>query len=1186
MDQVQLGPFVLEERIGEGGMGAVWRASHIETGWDVAVKVLTAERTREDRYRREFRREIQALAKLHHDSIASIADYGTIDDEAAEHHADEFVAGAPWFAMEYIGGENLSETGDWTWARLKLVILALLDGLAHAHAKGIIHRDLKPSNVMVARDDRDDRPNGPKLVDFGIAQLDEPRDRSGAEQRRVTGTPSYMAPEQIAGQSRDQGPWTDLYALGCMVWQTVCAEPPVEGETTNEILRGHLNAQRGDFRPAMAVPEGLEQWLGSLLQRQPGARPKRAADAAWALFQLGDVEDSRNPRREGAAPTETGEFGPALATLAATARVEPDPTIPPMADVPDATIPDPSPPPADRLPPMPEHWRREGAPGTTSPMPKAGLQLFGLREVPLVDRDAIRDHLWHQLRRVREAGRARAVLLEGPAGRGKSRIAEWLYRRVAETGVSTPLRAIHTLRGGPNQGFPGMLRRFFHAQELHRGEFFERLRQRRPPLRPGSPLGTDKYARAVTELVYPTADDAAGVEGPPYKFAGPEHRYAMLRQVLGLLGDRRPLLLWLDDLQWSNDSLGFLEHLWKSPGDPPSLLVVGTLRSDVVAEDGEFADRLERLEDADAVTRTELSPLSGIDHRALIEAMLDLAPKLVEMLVERTEGNPLFAMQILSSWIENEDLVAGDRGYELEDDRDLELPRDIHGLWSDRIERVLASFDTTPKREILRALELAAALGREVDQREWNAILTAAETQEPAGLIRTLVDRGLARREKGGWSFAHGLLVESLARQARERGRWENHHRSCARGLESLLDSNVPGPRERIAEHWIEAGELEHALGHLFEESKLYGRRAEYDAAWRTWNERGELLDRLGTPPNDKRRLEQSVLAARLLGVQGEYDRAEKLALGVRDQLDSIDDPWLDNRTADVLGSIAQRRGDPDGGEQWTRLALETAQSEGNAKWETRAHYHLARQRFFEGDLDEAERRARLAVEAAERGGDRYTKLHALRVLASMRQAKGDESSRVKLERVCELAREAGYPHIEAQATNSLGELARLNDDLQRAREHYEDFYNLVRDFASPFNEGVALLNLAQTEIAAGEFQRAEECLESAQRTFDSLGTQSRDITIAVARLTLAASVGDWRRFDAKWNAFQDGWSDDGPLQTDFPWLLERAAEFCLDAGEARRARDVLGLAHRLWDRLGNDEGVERVERLQRAAPD
>jgi len=196
--QIPLGPFELTKRIGVGGMGEVWQGFHRQQKVPVAVKVITAARARQNKYRKAFREEVRSCAGLNHPGVVMVFDFGELDAAAEEASQGRMIEGSPYLAMELAEGGSLAQTPlPRTWADLRYKMLALLDVLAHAHARGVIHRDLKLGNVLLF--DRENGMSGLKLADFGLAHAADRQERS---LRGTSGTPLYMAPEQFRGAWR------------------------------------------------------------------------------------------------------------------------------------------------------------------------------------------------------------------------------------------------------------------------------------------------------------------------------------------------------------------------------------------------------------------------------------------------------------------------------------------------------------------------------------------------------------------------------------------------------------------------------------------------------------------------------------------------------------------------------------------------------------------------------------------------------------------------------------------------------------------------------------------------------------------------------------------------------------------------------------------------------------------------
>ncbi|HEY2738843.1 MAG TPA: serine/threonine-protein kinase, partial [Thermoanaerobaculia bacterium] len=285
---IPLGPFGLIRRIGRGGMAEVWSGVHITQGVPVAVKVMTGERLRDAQYREAFRNEVQAVASLDHPGIVMVLDHGEVSAESETASKGLLPRGSPYLAMELADGGTLLDTAREVedWNTLRSILFALLDAMAHAHALGVVHRDLKPSNVLIFGAGADRQL---KLADFGLAQAVEAIQVLPDSSDFVCGTPSYMAPEQIRGEWRDYGAWTDLYGLGSLAWMIATGKPPFYDAGLLELVRRQLCEEPPDLQPLFPVPAGFEAWLRRLLEKEPGHRFVRAADAAWSLRGLGSV---------------------------------------------------------------------------------------------------------------------------------------------------------------------------------------------------------------------------------------------------------------------------------------------------------------------------------------------------------------------------------------------------------------------------------------------------------------------------------------------------------------------------------------------------------------------------------------------------------------------------------------------------------------------------------------------------------------------------------------------------------------------------------------------------------------------------------------------------------------------------------------------------------------------------------
>jgi len=253
--------------LGEGGMGAVYRGEQISLRRAIAVKVLRPELSANQNLLTRFSQEAQAVAKLDHPNTVKVYDFGQDTD------------GSLFIAMELIDGKPLREVigaaGPLPPARAFNIAQQVAASLADAHANNIVHRDLKPDNVMLV--DKGKHKDIVRVLDFGIAKL---RDDSRATQAAMTqagdmlGTPQYMAPEQIKGEAIDGR--TDIYALGCLIYEMVTARLPFEAPTVLAMLSKHLMEMPpppSQRRPELGLSPAIDHVVMTAIQKDPAARP-------------------------------------------------------------------------------------------------------------------------------------------------------------------------------------------------------------------------------------------------------------------------------------------------------------------------------------------------------------------------------------------------------------------------------------------------------------------------------------------------------------------------------------------------------------------------------------------------------------------------------------------------------------------------------------------------------------------------------------------------------------------------------------------------------------------------------------------------------------------------------------------------------------------------------------------------
>jgi len=271
----ELGPYRIEDLIGAGGMGEVYRARDSRLRRDVAIKVLPAAYAADSDRLRRFEQEARAAGALNHPNLLTLHDVGT-------------VGGQPYLVTELLDGETLrarTARGSMSVARACAIASDIARGLAAAHAKGIVHRDLKPENVMVTRDGR------VKILDFGLAKLRAPDpaadDLTAAaplktETATVMGTAGYMAPEQVRDEPAD--PRTDLFALGAILYELITGQRSFSRASRIETLNAVLHDDPSGWpAPSVSIPIGVERIVRRCLEKDPDARFESARDLAFAL---------------------------------------------------------------------------------------------------------------------------------------------------------------------------------------------------------------------------------------------------------------------------------------------------------------------------------------------------------------------------------------------------------------------------------------------------------------------------------------------------------------------------------------------------------------------------------------------------------------------------------------------------------------------------------------------------------------------------------------------------------------------------------------------------------------------------------------------------------------------------------------------------------------------------------------
>ncbi len=276
----KLGQYTLTEKIGEGGMGVVYRAEHEMLRRPTAIKLLPPGRAGEDSLRR-FEREVQLTARLTNPHTVSVYDFGRTPD------------GLFYYVMEYLDGVDLEtlvrESGPLAPGRAVRILRQVCAALAEAHGIGLIHRDIKPANVILC--ERGGIPDIAKVLDFGLVKDVSDTSSAMTNENVLHGTPQYMAPEAIR-DAKSVDPRSDLYAVGAVGYFLLTGTPVFSGKSPLETIHHHLQTEPESLarRLGRAVPEDLEALILRCLAKDADQRPDSAKALAKALAACGGVQ--------------------------------------------------------------------------------------------------------------------------------------------------------------------------------------------------------------------------------------------------------------------------------------------------------------------------------------------------------------------------------------------------------------------------------------------------------------------------------------------------------------------------------------------------------------------------------------------------------------------------------------------------------------------------------------------------------------------------------------------------------------------------------------------------------------------------------------------------------------------------------------------------------------------------------
>lgn len=1094
------GRFVVLEKIGAGGMGAVYRALQTSLDREVALKVLHSDKAFTARARRRFGREARAIARLNHPHIAGVYDFGTDNDEQTL-----------WLAMELVDGFAMSrlKRDDVDILRLASLTDQVLSALSAAHARGIIHRDLKPSNILVTKDDEGREVI--KLVDFGLAATQSGdldlkgapgglgSEKSEADNRRVIlGTPRYMAPEIFRRKPVD--PRVDLYALGVILFEILAGEPPYPGDDPKKVMKAHLNAPipQIEVRTGRDLPAELERCIYRLLAKDPTERIQTAAEAResiqavinqfsfvpWMVTgpQFNDPNSPGHPGNVSAAGFLSGYGGQ---------------TVPPAAMF-------------------------------------GGSSTFGMpstQKAPLVGRVDERRSIERHVRRAVEQGEGGLVFVEGAAGAGKSRLIEWIRVRVEESGVMRVAQGNYSRSSGGFNGVRAVLESVLGTQDSSYDQLPYMVRTRLEQWG----FSNSEIEQAIG-LMQPGGEDAVFEPGD---FDGTratnrrERVFSTLETILRRAAKERPLLIILEDLHFAGEpTAAFLEHL--SVGlqfDPAPLVVMGSMRSGEMRNAPHLYEVLERLErvSAEDVLRITLDRLSDQEIVGLIEHLAPVESGVAREIARRVSGNPLHATELLRYLQESGKLYYDNGSWALADgtDIDAEIPGEIADMMRYRARQVWES--NADSAQMKAIVERATILGRRFDYRLFRSML-ARESSRPYvekldSALEILVREGILREighsGEDILEFDHVLMRDVLLQDMEGRRALRGLHKVAAEAKIDFYSDRIDAHAEEIAEHYRRAREPQGVYIYTLKAARAAANAADLKRAMELYREAEELSGSAKTDELDGMLAESSyVLQSEEVALEvahlerrvGEYDTARSHYR----KLLSGDNVAVGLWARWGLGKLAERQGDLSEAEGWyeaarreARAARDLGHGEVAEQVDTFSLCALGGIASMRGNFSAASVLLGEALEKAEAIEEPALQAEALQLLAEVKARRGDlDQAELYSRRASILVESIGDAELTARIQMNAGSLLAETGESDRGLRMLDEALSAIEELDDTYLEAECRLRLGVVYWRRADYKHAARSLRKAHKAFTKAGDQ-RGITRCKFHLArLALSIG------------------------------------------------------------------------------
>lgn len=1045
----QIGDFLIEKVIGQGGMGVVYLGSNADSTQHVAIKTI---RGTDNFQIATIRREIHALRQISHPGIVGIVADGIFD-------------GIPWYAMEFLEGLTLRQyfrkksystenrplsssdsTHDKTlpsnldddqtmffhesvpgeqaftsdnrfrpqakhapFPDVLRIVSLLCEPLAYLHGEGMVHRDLKPDNIIIRAE------GSPVLVDFGLITLfsgEMSRERLSVE-RGYVGTVSYMAPEQIRGEYVDAR--ADIYALGCILYELLTGHPPFVGNRVKQILQAHLSAQPispRKFRPE--IPPALDELILKLLSKNPQERIGYAEIIARQLEQLSNL-----------------------------------------------TIP----------------WLSRT---------KAKSYLYRSR---FIGQNDVFTQLQNQLKSLVN-GSGSMINLAGQSGLGKTRM-------LMELGREASRQNIQVITGEFSQGTVHSLAGFT--------KFFQRIADH---CREEGREKTDKLLGRRGKILASYGSGFTSLPGQseyeePLELAAETAKFrlfAALLETIILFAQDSPLLFLFDDIQWADElTLEFFAYILRSEKlDEMNFMILNAYREESVSE------MVEELLHFEQIIHVNMDPLKSDDISKIIGDMLalEVPPQLFcEYLVRHAEGNPLFAAEYLRTAVEEKILWIDSWGiWHVSVDEDeidtadhyekLSLPLSLQGL----TERRLAGLAVVARHFI----ETLAVIGREAQLHLAKKVSALSEKDIQNSLHELEVRQLIEIRTSEILHITQNIVRDLLLAQMKEIKR-VSLHRKTAEFIESHSSEGVEGFNAILASHWEGAQEWDRAKKYFLIAARNAKKRYHFGAALKFYQ---SYLSHISEENKEtiQVRLEYATDILIQRGMMSEAQHELKIVCR-----ESQDRNLQKQNLLSQIGeaSIYRELGEIEKARQLYESALQQATKTLSVELECSVYMNLSILMFNMGDFIKAREFNQKAFVISGKISNPATKIQVMinRAVYSM-GVERPEKVITYFEQGLAAARKLQNKQCEIRILLNMGTFYRDLGKLKTARELFEETINRTRESGDKPLECATLLNLAISTYEMGEQEQSRELFKKAIK----LSRQTKDKRKEAIGLGLLAS--------------------------------------------------------------------------------